>query len=109
MLGITRPRWTILMAVNYLGKEMRVPVNLVSRLMLVDPSFVTTHSKLLEKNGLLRHKSSADDARIGQMSLTAKTRKHLRLWSHDRQPWLSSLLMKAALTDQASSLPRLLQ
>ncbi|WP_128932185.1 MarR family transcriptional regulator [Bradyrhizobium zhanjiangense] len=109
VLGITRPRWTILMAVNYLGKERRVPVNLVSRLMLVDPSFVTTHSKLLEKNGLLRHKSSADDARSGQMSLTAKTRKHLRLWNHDRQRWLSSLLMKAALTDQASSLPRLLQ
>ncbi|MGY3034231.1 DNA-binding MarR family transcriptional regulator [Bradyrhizobium sp. USDA 4354] len=65
------------MAVTYLGREKGVPVNLVSRLMHVDPSFVTTHSKLLEKNGLLRHKSSANDARVPQMLLTAKTRKHL--------------------------------
>lgn len=55
MLGITGPRWTILMAVTYLGREKGVPVNLASRLMHVDPSFVTTHSRLLEKNGLLRH------------------------------------------------------
>ncbi|MDI3566962.1 hypothetical protein [Bradyrhizobium sp. Arg816] len=60
------------MAVAYLGIEKGVPVNLVSRLMHVDPSFVTTHSKLLEKNGLLRHKSSANDTWILQMSLTAK-------------------------------------
>ncbi|WGR73250.1 MULTISPECIES: MarR family transcriptional regulator [unclassified Bradyrhizobium] len=64
------------MAVTYLGRGKGVPVNLVSRLMHVDPSFVTTHSKLLEKNGLLRHKSSANDARNVQM-LTAETRKHL--------------------------------
>ncbi|WP_283817156.1 hypothetical protein [Bradyrhizobium agreste] len=43
------------------------------------------------------------------MSLTAKTRKHVAIWSHDRRRWMSSLLMKAALTDQASSLPRLLR
>lgn len=74
VLGITGPRWTILMAVTYLGKGKGVPVNLASRLMHVDPSFVTTHSRLLENNGLLRHKSSAKDARILQMALTAKTR-----------------------------------
>ncbi|SCB54861.1 hypothetical protein GA0061098_103139 [Bradyrhizobium shewense] len=61
------------MVVTYLGREKGVPVNLVSRLMHVAPSFVTTHSKLLEKNGLMRHNSSAKDARIQQMSLTAKT------------------------------------
>jgi len=65
------------MAVTYLGKEKGVPVNLVSRLMLVDPCFVTTHSKLPEKRRFPAHKSSASDARIVQMSLTAKTRKHL--------------------------------
>ncbi|MCP3368778.1 hypothetical protein [Bradyrhizobium cajani] len=52
MLAITGPRWAILMAVTYLGREKRVvPANLVSRLMHVDSSFVMTHSKLLEKNG----------------------------------------------------------
>ncbi|MGY3533352.1 DNA-binding MarR family transcriptional regulator [Bradyrhizobium embrapense] len=77
MLGITGPQWMILMAVDYLGKEKGVSVNLVSRLMHVDPSFVTTHSKLLEKKGFLRRKPSTADARVVQMSLTAKTRKHL--------------------------------
>ncbi|MCP3416251.1 MULTISPECIES: MarR family winged helix-turn-helix transcriptional regulator [Bradyrhizobium] len=65
------------MAVAYLGKENGVPVNLVSKLMHVDPSFVTTHSKLLEKNGHLRRKHCASDARVVQMTLTAKTRKRL--------------------------------
>ncbi|MCC8940257.1 MarR family transcriptional regulator [Bradyrhizobium sp. Arg62] len=76
VLGITGPQWMILMAVAYLGKEKGVSVNAVSKLMHVDPSFITTHSKLLEKSGFLRRKSCASDARVVQMWLTAKTRKH---------------------------------
>ncbi|WP_375784686.1 MarR family winged helix-turn-helix transcriptional regulator [Bradyrhizobium sp. Pha-3] len=77
VLGITGPQWMILMAVAYLDRKNGVAVNEVSKLMHVDASFVTTQSKLLEKNGFLRRKSSASDARVVQMSLTAKTRKHL--------------------------------
>ncbi|MGY3573380.1 MarR family winged helix-turn-helix transcriptional regulator [Bradyrhizobium sp. USDA 4504] len=77
VLGITGPQWMILMAVAYLGKENGVSVNLVSKLMHVDPSFVTTHSKVLEKSGFLRRKHCASDARVVQMTLTAKTRKRL--------------------------------
>ncbi|MGY3473778.1 MarR family transcriptional regulator [Bradyrhizobium ottawaense] len=77
VLGITGPRWTILMAVAYLGKEKGVLLNLVSRSMHVDPSFVITHYKAAREKRFLRRKSSASDARIVQMSLTAKTRKHL--------------------------------
>jgi DNA-binding MarR family transcriptional regulator len=43
----------------------------------VDPSFVTTQSKMLEKKGFLRRKTSGDDARVVQMSLTDKTYKHI--------------------------------
>jgi DNA-binding MarR family transcriptional regulator len=43
----------------------------------VDPSFVTTQSKMLEKRGLMRRRTSPDDARVVQMSLTDKTYKHL--------------------------------
>jgi DNA-binding MarR family transcriptional regulator len=43
----------------------------------VDPSFVTTQSKLLEKKGFIRRKPSTEDARIVNMSLTDKTYKHL--------------------------------
>jgi MarR family transcriptional regulator, organic hydroperoxide resistance regulator len=77
LLGITGPQWTILMALADLDKQQGVPVNVVSKLMHVDSSFITTQSKLLEKKGFLRRKSSAHDARVVQMSLTDKTYKHL--------------------------------
>ncbi|KRR28847.1 MarR family winged helix-turn-helix transcriptional regulator [Bradyrhizobium retamae] len=76
-LGITGPQWMILMALADLDRENGVPVNVVSKLMHVDSSFVTTQSKLLEKKSLLRRKPSASDARVVQLSLTDKTYKHL--------------------------------
>ena len=76
-LGISGPQWMILMALADLAKEDGVPVNVVSKMLHVDPSFVTTQSKLLEKGGFLRRRASASDARVVQMSLTEKTHKHL--------------------------------
>src|SRR5262249_27994510 len=76
-LGVSGPQWMILMALSDLDKSDGVPVNVVSKLLHVDPSFVTTQSKLLEKEGFLRRKPSLNDARVVQMSLTDKTRKHL--------------------------------
>lgn len=76
-LGISGPQWMILMALADLDKDNGVPVNVVSKLLHVDPSFVTTQSKLLEKKGFLHRRASATDARVVQMSLTDKTRKHL--------------------------------
>jgi MarR family transcriptional regulator, organic hydroperoxide resistance regulator len=76
-LGISGPQWMILMALVDLDHDDGVPVNAVSKKLHVDPSFVTTQSKLLEKKGLLRRKTSSEDARIVQMSLTDKTHKHL--------------------------------
>jgi len=76
-LGISGPQWMILMAVSDLDEDDGVPVNVVSKQLHVDASFVTTQSKLLEKKGLLRRKPSPTDARVVQMSLTDRTRKHL--------------------------------
>ncbi len=76
-LGISGPQWMILMALMDLDKDAGVPVNAVSKKLHVDSSFVTTQSKLLEKKGFLRRKTSSEDARIVQMSLTDKTYKHL--------------------------------
>ena len=76
-LGISGPQWMILMAISDLDKDDGVPVNVVSKLLQVDPSFVTTQSKLLETKGLLRRKPSPTDARVVRMSLTDKTQKHL--------------------------------
>jgi MarR family transcriptional regulator, organic hydroperoxide resistance regulator len=76
-LGISGPQWMILMALADLDQGQGVPVNVVSKMLHVDSSFVTTQSKLLEKKGFIRRKPSLEDARIVQMSLTDKTYKHL--------------------------------
>lgn len=76
-LGISGPQWMIVMALADLDQGDGVPVNVVSKKLHVDSSFVTTQSKLLEKKGFLRRKTSAEDARVVQMSLTDKTYKHL--------------------------------
>jgi DNA-binding MarR family transcriptional regulator len=76
-LGISGPQWMILMALADLDQGEGVSVKVVSKMLHVDPSFVTTQSKLLEKKGFMRRKTSADDARIVQMSLTDKTYKHI--------------------------------
>jgi DNA-binding MarR family transcriptional regulator len=54
-----------------------VSVKVVSKMLHVDSSFVTTQSKMLEKKGFVRRKTSAEDARIVEMSLTDKSYKHM--------------------------------
>ena len=76
-LGISGPQWMILMAVADTDDKDGVPVNIVSKKLHVDSSFITTQSKVLEKKGFLRRKMSTEDARIVLMSLTDKTYKHL--------------------------------
>jgi DNA-binding MarR family transcriptional regulator len=76
-LGISGPQWMMIAALSDLDQGDGVPVNAVSKMLHVDPSFVTTQSKLLEKKGFVRRKTSSEDARIVRMSLTDKTYKHL--------------------------------
>ena len=76
-IGISGPQWMILMAIADLDQGEGVSVKVVSKMLHVDPSFVTTQSKMLEKKGLMRRRTSPDDARVVQMSLTDKTYKHV--------------------------------
>ena len=76
-LGISGPQWLILMALADLDQGEGVPVKVVSKMLHVDSSFVTTQSKMLEKKGFMRRKTSQGDARIVQMSLTDKSYKHI--------------------------------
>lgn len=55
-LGITGPQLTILTTLTDLDTGKGVPVNVVAKLMKVDPSFVTTQSKLLQKQRFLRRR-----------------------------------------------------
>ena len=76
-LGVSGPQWMILMASADLDQGEGVSVKAVSKMLHVDPSFVTTQSKMLEKKGFMRRKTSETDARVVQMSLTDKTYKHI--------------------------------
>ena len=76
-LGISGPQWMILMALADLDKGEGVSVKAVSKILHVDPSFVTTQSKMLEKKGFMRRRTSEEDARVVQMSLTDKTYKQI--------------------------------
>ncbi len=76
-LGISGPQWMILMAVSDLDGGNGVPVKDVSAMLHVDPSFVTTQSKMLEKNGFVRRVPSRQDARVVLMSLSDKASKKI--------------------------------
>lgn len=76
-LDISCPQWLILMAVNDLDQGKGVSVRDVSAKLHVDPSFVTTQSKSLEKHGFMRRVASKEDARVVLMSLTDKAHKQI--------------------------------
>jgi DNA-binding MarR family transcriptional regulator len=76
-LGITGPQFLIVIALADLDKGEGTPLNAVANRLQVNSSFVTTQSKVLEKRGFLRRKSSASDARVVLLSLTDRTYKHL--------------------------------
>jgi DNA-binding MarR family transcriptional regulator len=83
ILDITCPQWLILMAVNDLDQGKGISVREVSTKLHVDPSFVTTQTKNLEKHGFMRRVASKEDARVVLMSLTEKAHKQIAdLYSH---------------------------
>jgi DNA-binding MarR family transcriptional regulator len=84
-LGISGPQWMILMAVTDLDRGNGVPVKDVSAMLHVDPSFVTTQSKMLEKNGFMRRVASREDARVVLMSLSDKASKKISALSTRRE------------------------
>ncbi|MDU1689475.1 MAG: MarR family transcriptional regulator [Bradyrhizobium sp.] len=85
-IGISGPQWMILMAISELDQGEGVAVNAAAKRLHVDPSFVTTQSKLLEKKGFVHRKPAPEDARVVRMSLTAKTSEHFsELETHQAQ------------------------
>ena len=84
-LGISGPQWMILLAIGDLDRSNGVPVKDVSSMLHVDPSFVTTQSKMLEKNGFLRRIPSQEDARVVLMSLSDKASKKIAALASRRE------------------------
>lgn len=98
-LGITCPQWLILMAVRDMDQGSGISVGEVSAKLHVDPSFVTTQSKSLEKHGFMLRTSSKQDARVVLMSLTDKAKKQIRnLYSRQE---VADTLVFSEFTDQS--------
>jgi DNA-binding MarR family transcriptional regulator len=76
-LQITGPQWMMLLAILELDGGDGVQLNAVAKMLHVDPSFVTTQSKIIESKGLINRKPSPTDARIVRMSLSRKVRRFL--------------------------------
>jgi len=54
-----------------------LPVKEVARILNVDPTFVTTQSKILEAKGFVSRNASSEDARVVRLSLSDKSLKQL--------------------------------
>lgn len=76
-LGISGPQFALLMAVMDLEQGEGVSIRHVAKAVHVDPSFITTQSKLLEKKGLIRRQVDSHDARVVKLSLSDKAYKQI--------------------------------
>src|SRR6201991_2626580 len=68
-LGISGSQWRMILALADLDQGEGAAVNAVSKMLHVDPSFVTTQSKLLEKKGFMRRKPAperSEERRVGK-------------------------------------------
>ena len=76
-LGITGPQWMIISVLAGTDNCEGLPVKAVSKALQVDPSFVATQSRLLEKQGFLLRKTSIGDRSVATLSLTDQTRRRI--------------------------------
>lgn len=83
-LAVSGPQWIVLSVLEDRDAGAGVSVREVARSMSVDPSFVTTQSKLLERQGLVRRDRAAEDGRVILMSLTALARSRLEAIALER-------------------------
>jgi DNA-binding MarR family transcriptional regulator len=77
VLGVRGPQWMIIVAVQELGRGEGVLVTAVATTLHVNPTFVLTQSRLLEKKGFIRRTAASDDSGILSLSLTDKAYEHL--------------------------------
>jgi DNA-binding MarR family transcriptional regulator len=76
VLGVRGPQWMIIVAVQELGRGEGVLVTAVATMLHVNPAFVLTQSRLLEKKGFIRRTAASDDSGIASLSLTEKAYQH---------------------------------
>jgi DNA-binding MarR family transcriptional regulator len=91
MLGITEPKWLILMAIDELDEGGGVSGIAVANKLRIHPGFVTNQTKQLEQMEFLTRVTSPDDARFLQISLTQKARAEISNLSMKRRALNSTM------------------
>jgi MarR family transcriptional regulator, organic hydroperoxide resistance regulator len=77
VLGIRGPQWMIIVALQKLDHGEGVPVTAVATMLDVNPTFVMTQSRLLERRGFVHRTAATDDTGTVTLSLTDKAYQHL--------------------------------
>ena len=77
ILGVRGPQWMIVVALQKLDQGRGVPVTALAKMLHVNPIFVLTQSRLLEKKGLVRRTAVSDDPTTASLFLTDKASAHL--------------------------------
>lgn len=76
--GVTTPQLIMVFALrDFDDHGTGLPVKEVARILNVDPTFVTTQSKILEAKGFVSRNASSEDARVVRLSLSDKSLKQL--------------------------------
>jgi DNA-binding MarR family transcriptional regulator len=84
VLGIRGPQWMIIVALQELDHGEGAPVMAVATMLHVNPTFVMTQSRLLERKGFVRRTAVSDDSGTVSLSLTDKAYRHLAKLAY---PW----------------------
>jgi DNA-binding MarR family transcriptional regulator len=98
-LGISGPQFALLMAVMDLEQGDGVSIRHVAKAVHVDPSFITTQSKLLEKKGLVRRQIDSHDARVVKLSLSDKAYKQIAGLAADERALNSFIFEELSVED----------
>jgi MarR family transcriptional regulator, organic hydroperoxide resistance regulator len=84
VLGIRGPQWMIIVALQELDHGEGAPVMAVATMLQVNPTFVMTQSRLLERKGFVWRTVVSDDSGTVSLSLTDKAHRHL---AKPAYPW----------------------
>jgi len=84
VLGIRGPQWMIIVALQELDHGEGAPVMAVATMLQVNPTFVMTQSRLLERKGFVRRTAVSDGSGTVSLSLTDKAYRHLAKLAY---PW----------------------
>ena len=97
-LGLSHPQLKILMA---LVEGDGASVSAVAKMIHVEPSFVTSQSKVLERKGLLYRRTSSADGRVVELSLSESICRQLKTLS-EQQNALEKFIFKGFAADQTA-------